>query len=95
MGQLVDTLPGNGGRTSSREVGPLRREACPSARVRTFTPGWGNLKEFANELLERVRKVANDHADDAFANGFDEAAKICVGLLSETTEGLMKKISSR
>ena len=45
------------------------------------------MKELANELLERVRKVANDHADDAFANGFDEAANICVGLLSETTEG--------
>ena len=51
------------------------------------------MKEFANELLTSVRKSVKEHNDDAFEDGYNEAANICVGVLSEVIDGLLKKIN--
>ncbi|MEV4535399.1 hypothetical protein AB0J82_16365 [Asanoa sp. NPDC049518] len=45
-------------------------------------------------LLGGVRRVVNDRENDAFAHGFEEAAGICLGLLSKSIEGLMDQIKS-
>jgi hypothetical protein len=50
------------------------------------------VKEFVGDLVDSVRKSASEHSDDAFADGYNDAANICVGVLSETIDGLLKQI---
>jgi hypothetical protein len=50
------------------------------------------VKEFVGDLLGSARTSVNEHIDDAFADGYNEAANVCVGILSETINGLLKQI---
>ena len=50
------------------------------------------MKEFVDDLLRGVRNSAHEHIDDAFADGYSEAANVCVGVLSKTIDALLKQI---
>ncbi|AQY01866.1 hypothetical protein [Microbacterium foliorum] len=49
---------------------------------------------FGGELLGSVRGMAKGHVDQAFSEGFDAAASLCVNLVAKTIADLMAKISS-
>lgn len=51
-------------------------------------------KGIGQEALTRVRGVAREHTDQAFEDGFNEAANICVRLVTEAAGGLTAKMSN-
>lgn len=44
--------------------------------------------------LEGVRRAAYEHSDASFEKGFNEAANICVEMLTKNIEDLLNKIKS-
>lgn len=52
------------------------------------------MKGFVGYLLGIVRESAKRRTDDAFAEGYSEAANVCVGVLSEAIDGLLEQIKS-
>jgi hypothetical protein len=50
------------------------------------------VKDFVGDLL---RESAGKHYDNIFAEGYNEAANICVGVLSKHIDGLLKQIKSQ
>ena len=49
-------------------------------------------KGIGQEALTRVRGVAREHTDQAFEEGFNEAANICVRLITEAAAELTAKM---
>ena len=49
----------------------------------------GGVGRFA---LDGVRRVANEHSDASFTDGFNEAANICVEMLTKNIDELLNKI---
>ena len=54
------------------------------------------LKSAALDVYRDVqsagRRAVNDHVDDAYAAGFQEAVNICLSVLSESNASLLEKI---
>lgn len=51
-------------------------------------------KNIGQEALTRVRGVAREHTDQAFEDGFNEAANICVRLVTEAAAQLTTKMGT-
>ncbi|MFB8386528.1 hypothetical protein ACFC3F_05215 [Microbacterium sp. NPDC055910] len=51
-------------------------------------------KNIGQEALTRVRGVAAEHTDQAFEDGFNTAANICVQLVTDASAELTTKMSS-
>ncbi|MBB5871895.1 hypothetical protein F4553_005274 [Allocatelliglobosispora scoriae] len=53
-----------------------------------------SVNGFMRDVLDGVRKRVNDRDDDVFADGFNEATSICVGILSKNIDDLLNQIKS-
>lgn len=51
-------------------------------------------KDIGQEALTRVRGVARENTDQAFEDGFNEAANICVRLVTDAAAELTTKMGS-
>lgn len=49
---------------------------------------------FMGDLLGKVRESASHRVGDAFADGYSEAANICIGVLSRKIDDLLNQIKS-
>ena len=53
-----------------------------------------SVNDFMHDLLSTAREATIDAAKDVFIDGFEDAANICLGVLSNNIDGLLKKIKS-
>lgn len=51
-------------------------------------------EDFLRYVGGAVRKAANDHVSERFTDGFNEAANICVTMLSEKIDELMDRMKT-
>ena len=49
---------------------------------------------FMRDVIDGVRKRASDRLGDEFDDGFEEAANICMGVISKNVDGLLHRIKS-
>lgn len=50
------------------------------------------FRDLAGEVTDRIREDATDRLDARFEEGFNEAANICVNLLSKKIDGLLSQV---
>lgn len=52
------------------------------------------LKTIANETLNDIRESGNTRLDEAFNDGYNEAANICVEIINQKIDALFNNITS-
>lgn len=52
------------------------------------------FKEIGNDTLKKVRESADSHMNDAFFDGYNTAANICVDVITKNIDELFSQINS-
>ena len=52
------------------------------------------FKEIGNDTLKKVRESADSHMNDAFFDGYNTAANICVDVITKNIHELFSQINS-
>lgn len=52
------------------------------------------MTSFSDELKSRARAIGNQRLDEEFAAGYDEAANICMGIVTNKINDLIATINS-